>query len=441
MISKLLNYLENKKILILGFGVEGKSTYKFLRKNFPEMQLTICDTNEIDLSLLENVEILQGEEYLERIDDYDIIMKSPGISFKDIDITNFKEKIKSQIELLLEFVDVFTIGVTGTKGKSTTSSLIYEVLKEQNKNAVLLGNIGTPIFEYIEKIEKDTIIVLELSSHALEYMKLSPNISILLNVFEEHLDHYKSLQNYIDAKYNIFKYQRENDYAIYNADNELMKHNKVDTIANLIGVSMKNDDVCVYKKNNYIYYNGNPVYNTSTKRNLQGEHNLNNIAFVISVASILNLNLKKAQDTINNFKPLEHRLEYVGKYNDIEYYNDSIATIPEATINGIETLKNVNTVIIGGKDRGVDLLGLIDYLKTSNVENIICLPKTGHDMAKQLKNKKTYIVNNLEEAVNIAKKVTQKNTICLLSPAASSYGYFKNFEERGNLYKSLVREK
>lgn len=440
MISKLLNYLENKKILILGFGVEGKSTYKFLRKNFPEMQLTICDTNEIDLSLLENVEILQGEEYLERIDDYDIIMKSPGISFKDIDITNFKEKIKSQIELLLEFVDVFTIGVTGTKGKSTTSSLIYEVLKEQNKNAVLLGNIGTPIFEYIEKIEKDTIIVLELSSHALEYMKLSPNISILLNVFEEHLDHYKSLQNYIDAKYNIFKYQRENDYAIYNADNELMKQNKVDTIANLIGVSMKNDDVCVYKKNNYIYYNGNPVYNTSTKRNLQGEHNLNNIAFVISVASILNLNLKKAQDTINNFKPLEHRLEYVGKYNDIEYYNDSIATIPEATINGIETLKNVNTVIIGGKDRGVDLLGLIDYLKTSNVENIICLPKTGHDMAKQLNNKKTYIVNNLEEAVCIAKKVTQKNTICLLSPAASSYGYFKNFEERGNLYKSLVRK-
>lgn len=440
MISKLLNYLENKKILILGFGVEGKSTYKFLRKNFPEMQLTICDTNKIDLRLLENVEILQGEEYLERIEDYDIIMKSPGISFKDIDITNFKEKIKSQIELLLEFVDVFTIGVTGTKGKSTTSSLIYEVLKEQNKNAVLLGNIGTPIFEYIEKIEKDTIIVLELSSHALEYMKLSPNISILLNVFEEHLDHYKSLQNYIDAKYNIFKYQRENDYAIYNADNELMKQNKVDTIANLIGVSMKNDDVCVYKKNNYIYYNGNPVYDASTKRNLQGEHNLNNIAFVISVASILNLNLKKAQDTINNFKPLEHRLEYVGKYNDIEYYNDSIATIPEATINGIETLKNVNTVIIGGKDRGVDLLGLIDYLKTSNVENIICLPKTGHDMAKQLNNKKTYIVNNLEEAVNIAKKVTQKNTICLLSPAASSYGYFKNFEERGNLYKSLVRK-
>lgn len=440
MISKLLNYLENKKILILGFGVEGKSTYKFLRKNFPEMQLTICDTNKIDLSLLENVEILQGEEYLERIEDYDIIMKSPGISFKDIDITNFKEKIKSQIELLLEFVDVFTIGVTGTKGKSTTSSLIYEVLKEQNKNAVLLGNIGTPIFEYIEKIEKDTIIVLELSSHALEYMKLSPNISILLNVFEEHLDHYKSLQNYIDAKYNIFKYQRENDYAIYNADNELMKQNKVDTIANLIGVSMKNDDVCVYKKNNYIYYNGNPVYDTSTKRNLQGEHNLNNIAFVMSVASILKLNLKKAQDTINNFKPLEHRLEYVGKYNDIEYYNDSIATIPEATINGIETLKNVNTVIIGGKDRGVDLLGLIDYLKTSNVENIICLPKTGHDMAKQLNNKKTYIVNNLEEAVCIAKKVTQKNTICLLSPAASSYGYFKNFEERGNLYKSLVRK-
>ena len=236
MISKLLNYLENKKILILGFGVEGKSTYKFLRRNFPKMNLTICDSNEIDINSLENVEILQGEEYLERINDYDIIMKSPGISFKDIDITNFKEKIKSQIELLLEFVDVFTIGITGTKGKSTTSSLIYEVLKEQNRNAILLGNIGTPIFECIDKIEKDTIVVLELSSHALEYMKLSPNISVLLNVFEEHLDHYKSLQNYIDAKYNIFKYQKENDYAIYNVDNELMKEHKVNTSANLIGV-------------------------------------------------------------------------------------------------------------------------------------------------------------------------------------------------------------
>ena len=200
------------------------------------------------------------------------------------------------------------------------------------------------------------------------------------------------------------------------------------------------DNVCVYKKNNYIYYNEETIYDVYSNRHLQGEHNLNNIAFVMAVASILNLNLKKAQDTINNFKPLEHRLEYVGKYNDIEYYNDSIATIPEATINGIETLKNVNTVIIGGKDRGVDLSGLVDYLKTSNVENIICLPKTGHDMAKQLKNKKTYTVNNLEEAVCIAKKVTQKNTICLLSPAASSYGYFKNFEERGNLYKSLVRK-
>ena len=164
---------------------------------------------------------ITGEEYLNDLEYYDVIMKSPGISFKDIDISKFKSKIYSQLELFLEHTKSFTIGVTGTKGKSTTSSLIYEMLMRQNKDAELLGNIGLPIFDEIEKINDDTIVVLEMSSHGLQYTDKSPNISILLNVFEEHLDHYKSFEEYRDAKFNIFNFQGKEDISIFNLENNV----------------------------------------------------------------------------------------------------------------------------------------------------------------------------------------------------------------------------
>ena len=174
MLDKLLNFLEDKKILILGVGIEGKSTYDFLRRNFPEKQLYISDkkTNLLEkyAEFLEdiNLELSMGENYLNGIEQYDLIIKTPGISFKNVNIAAFQNKITSQLQLLLEFVDVFTIGITGTKGKSTTSSLIYQILKEQNKKTFLLGNIGEPIFDKMEELEKDSVVVLELSSHAVQ---------------------------------------------------------------------------------------------------------------------------------------------------------------------------------------------------------------------------------------------------------------------------------
>ena len=164
--------------------------------------------------------------------------------------------------------------------------------------------------------------------------------------------------------------------------------------------------------------------------------------FVFAVSFILDLEVDESIKSIKNFKPLEHRLEYVGNFENIDYYNDSIATIPEATINGINAIKNINTIIIGGKDRGVNLNNLIEFLKTSEIENIICLPKTGEYIKNGLSgsSKNVIYVESLEEAVKIAKKVTKKNSVCMLSPAAASYGYFKNFEERGNLFKKYVKE-
>lgn len=456
MLEKLLNYLENKKILILGFGKEGESSYLFLRKHFPEKKLEIVDKNMNLLTdkpyLLEdiNVEVVLGEDYFRDIDYFDIVLKTPGISLKDFDISKFENKITSQLELLLEFVPCYTIGVTGTKGKSTTSSLIYQMIKDQGKDVMLLGNIGEPIFNDIDDMKKDTILVLELSSHALEFVKKSPNIAILLDIYEEHLDHYSSMEKYIEAKFNVAKFQSKNDIFIYNASNRYMQEfnfNYKKSDYAIIEEDSELSKTLNLKSDNYvlidedrIYFNKTKLFDSKLNMQLKGKHNENNVLFVLTVAKILNLDMEKAKNTIENFKNLEHRMEFVAEINDVKYYNDSIATIPEATINAVDALKNVNTLLVGGKDRGVELDSLYEYLKKSNIENIICLPKTGEYVYNSLKdtNKKCYLVKDMPEAVKLAKEVTKPNTICLLSPAASSYGYFKNFEERGKIYKECV---
>ena len=459
MIDNLINFLTDKKILILGFGVEGQSTYKIIRKYLKNQLLYIADKeknfNEKYEMLTDdvNAKYLSGKEYLDNLDDYDIIIKSPGISLKDIDISAFKQKITSQLELLLEFFDVYTIGVTGTKGKSTTSSLIYEMISKQGKNTLLLGNIGIPIFDYIDVIKKDMIVVLEISSHQLEYVKKSPNISIFLNLYEEHLDHYKSINEYIEAKANIFKYKKKEDYFLYNADNKYVrdvveKHKKEmgECYNNIYPISFENREY--YDKNKIIYENGIiknyenvKLYNSSDERKLLGNHNLNNIMFVLAVSEILKLDLKKTVETINIFNPLPHRMELVGTFDEITYYNDSIATVPESAMNSIEAIKNINTLIIGGMDRGINYQEFIEFLNNSDIGNLICLPTTGHNIADKITNNtmRIYKVETMEDAVNIAKKVTKKGNNCLLSPAASSNEFFKNFKERGEKFKRLVK--
>lgn len=449
MLKELLAYLKDKKIVILGFGMEGEASYRFLRRNFPEKQLFIADRNinllekKIDLMEDANLEVSLGENYLNGIEEYDLILKAPGISLKDVDISKFQNKITSQLELFLEFFNICSIGITGTKGKSTTSSLMYKILIDQKKDAYLLGNIGEPIFNDIESFTENTIAVIELSSHALEYVKRSTKIGIILDIYEEHLDHYKSLEKYIEAKFNLAKYQTSEDYLIYNFDNQFMNKYNFEYKENDYAVSLDNIPNTknkVFLKDNFIYCNEEKCMDINEKMNLKGMHNINNIMFILGVCQILNLDIKKVINSIKEFKPLEHRMEFVANINGVDYYNDSIATIPESTIDAVNAIKNVNTIIVGGKDRGVNLSELINFLKTSNIENIICLPKTGEYIKEGLEssNKKVYFTNELEEAVNIAKKVTKKNTVCLLSPAASSYGYFKNFEERGRLFKKYV---
>ena len=445
MQEEIFNKIKDKKVAILGFGMEGKSTYRFIRK-YSNMFLSILDqkdySNDDILKDDNNIEVI-SDNYLANLDSYEVIIKAPGVILKNIDITSFKDRITSQLELLMEVNRKNIIGVTGTKGKSTTTTLIYEIFKNQGYDAHLLGNIGTPIFDDLDNFKDDSILVIEMSALQLEFVKYSPHVALLLNLFEEHLDHAGSIKHYHENKLNIFKYQNKDDIGIYAYDNEYLNGYIKDNsyIQDMISVSLS-DNTNMHIKDHYVYYKNKKLYDIDSKRHLIGNCNLENIMFALAVAEVYYLKLDLVIDTINKFKPLAHRLELVGTYKGITYYDDAIATIPEATINAIESLKNVDTLIFGGLDRGIDYQILIDYLKKSSLSNLICMPETGIEVGNRLmtSNKKIYMCDSLEEAVKIAKEVTKKDKICLLSPAAASYNQFKNFIEKGNRYQELVKK-
>lgn len=448
MIERLINYLKEKKILILGFGREGQSTYKLIRKYLADKYLWIADKkvealeNSELLSNDNNIELISGDGYLDNLDEYDLIIKAPGVSLAQIDTSNIKNKISSQLELTLKFFKLFTIGVTGTKGKSTTSSLIYKILKDQNVRCELMGNIGIPIFDTIDEIKKGTTLVLELSSHQLEFVTKSPNIAILLNISPEHLDHYKSFDDYANAKCNIYKNQSGIDWFFYGADNDVVMEKVCNPNGKVFRVSMTNsEENNIFIKDEMVYFNDEPIYGINEPRTLKGDFNLNNIMFALGVAKVLELDMDLAKKSIAEFKSLPHRLEHVGTFDGVDYYDNCIGTVPMATIEAIKALKNVDTLIIGGMDRGIDYSEFIQFLNNSNISNIVCMPKTGHDIAKKLNSEKSIIVETLEEAVEISKKVTKKGMSCLISPTAASYGFFKNFEEKGDRFQELVKSK
>ena len=442
MIEAIVKKLIGKKIAILGFGREGIATYDFINRYIDNSDITIIDKDEKLIEknpFLKNANVVLGDNYLDNLDIYDIIIKTPGISFKNIDITNIKDKITSELELLLEVNSKNVIGITGTKGKSTTTTLTYEIIKNQIDNTVLVGNIGIPIFSMLDNCDDDTLFVTEMSSHQLEFIKKSPHIGVVLNLFEDHLDHAGTLKHYFDIKLNMFRYQESNDYMIYCSNNielnNLVNKNSFKSEKYIVN-PYNNANVTI--KDNMVTFDGEEIYDINSKRNLLGSHNLENIMVSLTITKILGLDIEKAVDIINNFKGLEFRLENIGKVDGVIYYTDTLATIPEATIEAINALKSVDTLIFGGMDRGISYDDFIKFLNTTNISNFICMPTTGHVIGKKLNSSKVKYVETLDEAVNLAKKLTAKGKICLLSPAAASYGFFKNYEDKANKYKELV---
>lgn len=453
--DKIIEFFKGKKTVIVGFGREGVSSYKFLRKYYPKMHLTIADKSPLihvdDQEEDKHLTIVAGNEYDRNLNKFDLILKSPGVNFNNLDYYIPREKFVSQAELFLMAYGENVIGVTGTKGKSTTASLIYHILSHTFGNTVLAGNIGIPFFDIIDQIDDGTTIVAELSAHQLEYSDFSPHVAILLNLYQEHLDHFNTFNKYQLAKLNITEHQSEQDILIYNFDDRyipgLIESHKLQRrfIPFSSQSPLKNGAYCtkteiVLMRNNEQYC----IIPTEGRQNIPGQHNNNNIMAAVLACKTKNVPDGAIIQYLTTFKGLEHRLEWVGEFSGINFYNDSISTIPEATIAALNTVKRVDTLIIGGFDRGIDYSLLIEHLRDYPVRNIAFVGKVGERILKEWQEAgyplpENHIVeNDYAKIVDFAFKKTAAGRSCLLSPAAASYDQFKDFTVRGRTYKELI---
>ncbi len=405
--------LKNKKVLILGIGREGLDTLKYLKEVFPKKIFAIADQkeelNSKTKKAIEGMDVFLGKDYLKNVKDFDVIIKSPGIPF-----FKYKDKLTSQTELFFDNCPGKIIGVTGTKGKSTVASLIHSILK----GSYLVGNIETPSLSFLSKAKKDDIFVYELSSHQLMNLKKSPHIAVFLNIYPEHLDYYKNFEEYFSAKKNIYKYQSESDYLIFNPEIEPR------TKAKKIKIDV--NDFAQFLKNNQQF--------------LEITH-IDNLIAVLNVAKLFNVPEKDIIKSLNKYKRLPHRLEFVGEFKGIRFYDDSIATIPEAVVYALDSLgDDVETIILGGLDRGIKYDKLVKRIKKSNIKTIIAFPDSGEKIVRNIRSR-IYKVDNMKDAVDLAYKHTSKGKICLMSPASPSFNLFKDYKERGDLFKKYINEK
>lgn len=396
----------------------------FIRENLPDTVVGVADGNANVLAGLEeshDVKTYSGRNYLDAVNDYDIVLKTPGISLKDRDV-DFS-KITSQTDLFLEEFHDRVIGVTGTKGKSTTSSLIDHLLKESGRESFLVGNIGVPVFDVIDKLTQNSMIVFELSAHQLQFIHRSPHVGILLNVFEEHLDHFGTLDAYKNAKLNIVRKMGEGDWAV--TRNEL-SFDLADSSAHII---------------DYEYYDFGVDWENIP---LKGEHNRLNVNAALCACYACGIPVDELIPHLYTFRPLEHRQELVGTFGGVTFYNDSISTIPQAAIAAVETIKNVKFLLLGGYDREIDYSPLVEYLMNNKVEHLLFTGNAGKRMMSMLENTgyqgDMTTFANLPEAFSIIRKKAKQGDVCLLSPAAASYDQYRNFEERGRIFKALAEK-
>lgn len=451
----ILDQIRGKRIVILGFGKEGVSTYRFIRRHFPDMPLTVADrsealkTDDLNDSYLT---VVKGENYDQGLNDYDLIFKTPGISFNHVNYWIETEKITSQTNLFLEAFHKQVVGVTGTKGKSTTSSLIFHILKTAGRDTILAGNIGTPFFDIIEQMTPTTIVVAELSAHQLEFVRRSPDYAVLLNLYQEHLDHFNSFNTYQIAKLNITRFQDERQFLVYNGDDEhipgLIKSYHLNRDRVIFGTEPQEGPyACCRDRKIHFAISGHveDEYDLTDYYNLPGTHNFYNIMAAMAVCRHLKVSHDDIAKGLRSFRGLPNRIEYVGRFQGIDFYNDSISTIPEATIAALKALKKVDTLILGGFDRGIEYNILYKHLHENPVPNIAFTGPAGERMMQEWQAQYPLPENVIHEQdfrqiVAFAFKHTPEGRMVLLSPAAASYDQFKNFEERGRIFKNLIVE-
>ena len=457
--------LYDKKVLILGLGREGLNTLTFLRKLFPKKPLALADKLTIEklnkpareeIQKDKNLELYLGKRYLENLSRFDVIIKSPGVPPtlpQLLKIRKAGKTITSQTQLFFENYPGKIIGITGTKGKSTTTTLVYKVLKNGGLDTHLVGNIGKPPLTLLLKAKKEDIFVYELSSHQLYDLTKSPYIAVLLNIFPEHLDYYQSFNQYVRAKANITQFQTSHDYLVFNWSNAIVKKIAQKTQAQKIPFSLtkKLCPGCFVKNKEIVYcFDSKEEKIVSIdKVPLKGKFNLQNVMPAIIIGKLLSIPTPKIAQAIQDFKPLKHRLEKVGVFKGITFYNDSLSTIPQTAIEAIDSFKGeVRTIILGGFERHQDFKNLAKKIWESKIETVILFPTTGERVWAAIRKEKPknrslpkhFFVNDMKETVKLAYQHTPKGKICLLSPASASFNLFKDYKERGNLFKKYVRQ-
>jgi len=459
--------LKNKRIAILGLGIENLALVKYILKHKIKCEITVCDRRD-KKQLSENnqrfpgsspglksrhdIKWRLGEEHNKNLDKFDILFRSPGWPLNEVKSKkllaprSFSEgkkvkSINSPMRLFFELCPTKNIiGVTGTKGKGTTASLIYEILKTADKRVWLGGNIGLAPFEFMDKIKKDDWVVLELSSFQLEDMSVSPHIAVITNFYSEHLapadpinpNFHKTLDEYWRAKRNIVKWQKKNDYSIFprrartsnfqfSIFKQIPKH-KLQTNAKII----------YFKK-------------SELPSKLIGEHNKENVAAAVAVAKIVGVEPNIIKKAVANFKGLEHRLELARELNGIKYYDDSFATTPEAAIIALKSFSQPVIILLGGADKKADFGQLAKEVKKRCKFVVLLKGQATLRIKKALlkagyENSKMKLVNNIKAAVTVARAEAEPGEAVLLSTACASFGMFKNYKERGDLFKAEVNK-
>ena len=434
----------NKKILILGFGREGSSSLKFLlKRKINPQDITVADQNKLEQFRPEygrmikksKINLRLGKKYLNNLDEFEIIVKTAGIKLDNKLVKKLEKsgvEITTNLNLFLSQIKGKIIGVTGTKGKSTTATLIYEILKAAGKKIILVGNIGKPFLDYLNQDAKNTVFVAELSSYQLDTLRGKIDVGVMTGFFPEHLNYHGSLKKYFAAKMNL---ARNSKIFVYNN-----KFKQIKTALKLIKTKKIS-----YKK-------------TNLKSNLLGDHNQENIAGAIETAKLFKVKKVIIKKTIKNFKGLEHRLELVGKFRGIIFYNDVLSTTPESTIAAIEALqdKNLTTIIVGSFDRRLNYKKLARKIIQAKIRNVIYWPNAGEIIAKEIKVSMGSLapenrrhqrwlrslnlikVQNMEQTIAQSFKLANSGETVLLSPAASSYDFYQDYREKGEKFKEEI---
>lgn len=406
------------KIAILWYGKEWKSTYEFLLSNgIPKQDITILDQSISD-------------DYLKNLQEFDEIYKSPWISIYLPEIQKVKDKIKTQASVFFQKFKWKTILISWSKWKSTTSTLIFEILKKAWKSVKLVWNIWNPIFSEIDFDNQPDFAVFEISSYMLDGIQTKAEYAVLTNIFNVHTHWHENHENYLNAKLNIFTNSKN---AILREDFDYLLDDKFPWQIFIFG---ENSSFFGYDEK-FVYWSKYkfPI----SKIKLQWKHNFLNISSILPICEDLNISENIVQAVLWEFNGIAHRQEFVWEFQEIKYYNDSISTIPESVFQVLDRFEeNLWTLILWGKNEWFDYSKLIEKINKFENLNIILLPDSFEKYKNLFENVQLFEVENLSQAVKIAKEKTPKWKVCVLSPWAPSLNAFKNFEERWNIFKSLI---